>query len=197
LETSISIALGFLLTFAYWGEGLETSHRLGDHVKLQALDPSATLVFSAALLQTVLRLGSSHARQGRLQSLIVCVFFGYSFSRNSEGTVPLYPRIIALPSNPDTSLLIIHLKQNRQRKEGGSDVLCFKNNLLTLLPFTKAFVIASIHLLLFIGNREESCLYNLSLWVDHVKEIELTGVAGGAPASCWEVFCSDFDPVTA
>jgi len=72
-------------------------------------------------------------------------FFGCCFSLNSEGTVPLFPRIIALPSNPDTSLLIIHLKQNRQRKEGGSDVLCFKNNLLTLLPFTKAFVIASIY----------------------------------------------------
>jgi len=57
LEISISIALGFLLTFAYWGEGLETSHRLGDHVRVQALEPSATPVFSVDLLQTVSKTG--------------------------------------------------------------------------------------------------------------------------------------------
>jgi hypothetical protein len=56
-EISNSIAVGVLLTFAYWNEGLETLQRLGDHVKVPALDPSATPVFYVAVLQTVSKTG--------------------------------------------------------------------------------------------------------------------------------------------
>lgn len=140
LEISTSNAAGFLLTFASWGEGLETSHCLVEHVGVLGLGSIHDTHVLCCSPSNSFR-DWARIMPGKVVVARSVFLFGCWFSCNSDGSLPLYLPISTLPSNPDRSLLIIHLQQNRQRKEGGSDVLCFKNNLLTSFPLTGTFVI--------------------------------------------------------